>query len=746
MKKLLLSASFLWGSCLAAQTAAPVIPPYQNAALPVEQRVDDLLDRMTLEEKVLQLSQQTLGLNDNENNVNEAVGSIPAGIGSLIYYEEDPAARNAMQRRAMEDSRLGIPVLFGYDVIHGFRTISPIPLAQACTWNTALVEQGCAVSAAEARRSGVDWTFSPMIDVARDGRWGRISEGYGEDPYATAAFAAAAVRGYQGNDLTAPDRVAACLKHFVGYGASEAGRDYVYTEISRQTLWDTYLPPYEAGVRAGAQTVMSSFNDISGTPGSCNAYTLTEVLKERWGLDGFVVSDWDAVAQIVAQGGAADRKEAARRAFNAGVDMDMTDRCYEHHLARLVREGKVSMDRVNDAVRRVLRVKFRLGLFDRPYTDETPQAERLLLPESRAVAERLAEEAIVLLKNEHGLLPLAADGSRPDIAVMGPLLGADGELLGNWSAHGRTSEVYPLRKALEEEFAGKAELHFVEGCPFDGQDRSAFMAARKAAKRADVVLLLMGERRKWSGENCVRAAVELPAIQEALIAEVKKAGKPVVLVLANGRPLGLERVEPLCDAIVEMWQPGLPGGRPVAGVLSGRVNPSGRLCVTFPCSTGQIPIYYNRRKSARPTLGKYQDIPSTPLYGFGHGLSYTTFAYGDLRLSADSIGPEGKLTAEITVTNTGKRDGAEVVQWFVSDPFCRITRPERELKHFEKQMLRAGESRTFSFEISPMRDLSFVDDDGRRFLENGEFFVIVNGKKARFVVSDGPSPFEPLSH
>ena len=745
MKRQLLSVSFLLGCSLAASAASPGIPPYKNAALPVEQRVDDLLERMTLEEKVLQLSQQTLGVNDNENNLGEVVGKIPAGIGSLIYYGEDPAARNAMQRHAMEDSRLGIPVLFGYDVIHGFRTIVPIPLAQACSWNTALVEQGCAMSAAETRRSGVDWTFSPMIDVARDGRWGRISEGFGEDPYTTAAFAAAAVRGYQGNDLTAPDRVAACLKHFVGYGASEAGRDYVYTEISPQTLWDTYLPPYEAGVRAGAQTLMSSFNDISGTPGSCNAYTLTEILKNRWGHDGFVVSDWDAVAQIVAQGGAADRKEATGRALNAGLDMDMTDRCYEHYVARLIREGKVSIDRVNDAVRRVLRVKFRLGLFDRPYTDDVPQAERLLLPESRAVAERLAEEAVVLLKNENNVLPLAAGGSRPAIAVMGPLLGADGELLGNWSGHGRTSEVYPLRKALEEEFAGKAELRFVEGCPFDGDDRSAFKAARKAAKRADVVVLFMGERRKWSGENCVRASIELPAIQEEFIAEVKKAGKPVVLVLANGRPLALERVEPLCDAIVEMWQPGTPGGRPVAGVLSGRVNPSGKLCVTFPRATGQIPIYYNRRKSARPYQGKYQDIPSTPLYEFGHGLSYTTFEYGDLRLSTDSIGPDGKLTAEITVTNTGRRDGAEVVQWFISDPFCRVTRPERELKHFEKQTLRAGESRTFRFEIEPTRDLSFVDGDGQRFLENGEFFVMVNGKKARFVVSDGPSPFHPLN-
>ncbi len=720
-----------------AATGQTATPRYKNAALPIEERVEDLLGRMTLREKVLQLSQQSLGNNDNENNLGEAVGKIPGEIGSLIYYNEGPELRNAMQRRAVEQTRLGIPILFGYDVIHGYRTVYPIPLAQACSWNVALAEQACAVAAQEARRSGVDWTFSPMIDVARDGRWGRISEGYGEDPYANAAFCQAAVHGYQGDDLTAPDRVAACLKHYVGYGASEAGLDYVYTEISRQTLWDTYLLPYEAGIRAGAQTVMSSFNDISGTPATANHYTLTEVLKHRWGHDGFVVSDWAAVAQLVTQGAAADNKEAACRAINAGLDMDMIDRCYEPHLARLVREGKVQMARIDDAVRRVLRVKFRLGLFENPYTPATPPEARLLQPQSLEAAERMAEECIVLLKNEGGVLPLAAAGDeRPTIAVMGPLLDADGELLGNWSAHGRAAEVHPLRKALEEEFAGKAELRFVPGCPFDGDDRSAFAAARKAAKRADAVVLLMGERAKWSGENCVRSAIELPSVQEDFIAEVKKAGKPIVLVLASGRPLALARVEPLCDAIVEMWQPGVPGGRPVAGVLSGRVNPSGKLSVTFPRSTGQIPIYYNRRKSSRPTLGLYQDIPSTPLYTFGHGLSYTTFEYGDLRLSADTIGHTTRLTAEITVTNTGQRDGAEVVQWFVSDPACRITRPERELKHFEKQLIRAGESRTFRFEIDPARDLSFVDADGRRFLENGEYFIQVKDKKARLYLHD----------
>lgn len=705
--------------------------PYKDATLPVEERVEDLLGRMTWEEKILQLNQYTLGNNDNVNNIEEETVKVPAGIGSLIYFSENPELRNGMQRRAMEETRLGIPILFGYDVIHGFRTVYPISLAQACSWNTELVGQACGMAAEEARRSGVDWTFSPMIDVARDGRWGRISEGYGEDPYANAAFCVASVKGYQGDDLTSDRQVAACLKHYVGYGASEAGLDYVYTEISRQTLWDTYLPPYEAGVKAGAMTVMSSFNDISGVPATCNHYTLTEVLKERWGLDGFVVSDWNAVAQLIPQGVAADRKEAARLAMNAGLDMDMVGHCYDKHLEELLREGAVSEERVNEAVRRVLRLKFRLGLFERPYTEEVSAEERLLRPQSRALAERLAEEAIVLLKNEGNILPLRNLNAGTDtIAVMGPLVDASGELLGNWSAHGRMEEVGPIREALQEEFEGKATLLFHAGCPFDGEDESGFAGALDAARRAKVVVLFMGEKRMWSGENCVRSAIELPAVQEKFIRKIKEAGKPVVLVLASGRPLGLHRVEPLCDAMVEMWQPGIPGGRPVAGVLSGRVNPSGKLCVTFPRTTGQIPVYYNRRQSSRPTLGLYQDIPSTPLYEFGHGLSYTTYQYGDIRLSKEKAGENETLTAEVSVTNTGDRAGAETVHWFITDPYCRVSRPVRELKHFEKQLIQPGETKIFRFEIDPKRDLSFVDSEGKRFLEAGVYYIRVKDRRA----------------
>ncbi len=671
--------------CLAAISVAGAraqkthgrIPVYKDASRPVEERVGDLLSRMTLEEKVMQLNQYTLGRNDNANNMADPVNDIPAETGSLIYYGSSPELRNRVQRKAVEESRLGIPILFGHDVIHGFRTTYPISLAQACSWNPALVEKAAGVAAQEARMSGVDWTFSPMIDVARDPRWGRVAEGYGEDPYANAVFGAATVKGYQGDDLSDDRHVAACLKHFAGYGASEAGRDYVYTEISRQTLWDTYLPPYEAGIKAGAATVMSSFNDISGTPGSANRYLMTEVLKERWGHDGFVVSDWGAIQQLRSQGVAADKKEAAEKAFAAGLEMDMMNRCYDAHLAELVREGRVSQAQLDDAVRRVRR-----------------------------------------------------------IAVVGPIAKSRYHLLGSWSSKGDAEDVVSVFAGLEAEYGDKAELLYAQGCNFDGEDASGFGEAVAAASAADIVVLCLGEKRDWSGENASRSSIALPEIQERLARELAKTGKPIVLVLSSGRPLELCRLEPLSAAIVQMWQPGLRGGGPLAGILAGRINPSGRLAMTFPYSTGQIPIYYNHRQSARTHQGKYQDIPSTPLYGFGHGLSYTTFEYGDLKPSAVTFRRGDKVSVEIAVTNTGKMDGAETVHWFVSDPVCTISRPVRELKHFEKQPIRCGETHLFRFEIDPERDLSFTDGDGRRFLETGDYYVIVKDRKVKLTLTE----------
>ncbi|MBD8390301.1 glycoside hydrolase family 3 N-terminal domain-containing protein [Dysgonomonas sp. BGC7] len=720
-------------SCILGAQNKKSMPIYKDAKRSVEERVNDLVSQMTVEEKVLQLNQYTLGRNDNANNMADPVNDIPPGIGSLIYFSSNPELRNRVQKRAMKETRLGIPVIFGYDVIHGYRTVYPISLAQACSWNTDLVEKACAVAAQEARMSGVDWTFSPMIDVARDPRWGRVAEGYGEDPYTNAVFGVASVKGYQGNDLSNPQNVAACLKHYIGYGASEAGRDYVYTEISQQTLWDTYMHPYEEGVKAGAATLMSSFNDISGTPGSANHYTLTEILKERWGHDGFVVSDWGSIEQLRPQGVAKDKKEAALKAFNAGVEMDMMNRSYDNHLAELVKEGKVSEEKLNDAVKRVLRIKFRLGLFDKPYTPNGAEKDRFLLPKSLEIAEKLAEESIVLLKNDNKTLPLT---NISKIAVVGPMAKSKWHLLGSWRAQGQSDDAISLFEGLENEFKNKAQLSYASGCDFEGDDKSGFEEAKSIAKNADAIILCLGEKAQWSGENASRSTITLPQIQEELVAELKKLGKPVILLLSSGRPLELNRLDKLSNAMLQIWQPGIAGANPIAGIVSGRINPSGKLSITFPYSTGQIPIYYNHRQSARPHQGKYQDIPSTPLYEFAHGLSYTSYEYGELQPSALKIKKGNKLSVSIAVTNTGNMDGLETVHWFISDPVSTISRPVKELKHFEKQMIEKGQTKTFTFNIDPIRDLGFVNGKGEKFLEAGEYYIIVKDKKIKVEVQD----------
>ena len=701
---------------------------YKDPSAPIEKRIDNLIGQMTLEEKLLQLNQYTIGRNTVENNLGEAVRKIPAGIGSLIYFGDDAVLRNQMQKKAVEESRLGIPILFGHDVIHGYRTIFPIPLAQACSWNPELARKTCEVSAQEAASSGVDWTFSPMVDVARDPRWGRVMEGYGEDVYTNSVFCAAAVKGYQGDDLSDPNTIAACLKHYVGYGASEAGRDYVPVEISDQTLWDTYLPPFEAGVKAGAATLMSAFHNISGTPASANRYILTEILKEKWGHDGFVVSDWDAVRQLINQGMAKDGKQATELAFNAGIEMDMVDDLYLKYIPELIEEGKISMDQVDEAVRRVLRVKFRLGLFERPYTEEKPESERYLLPESLELAEQMAVESMVLLKNEDNVLPI---GKARKIALIGPMAASRFNHLGNWIARGNGEDVISISMGMEKEFAGKSEIITVNGCDFDGNDRKDFSKAVKAASQADVVVMCLGLKGNWSGENCSRSTIELPEIQEDLLAEIKALGKKTVVLMSSGRPIDLHRIEKMSDAILQIWHPGVRAGSAVAGLLSGRYNPSGKLAMTFPYNTGQIPIYYNRRNSGRRgTQGLYKDIQSTPLYEFGHGLSYSTFEYDSLKVSAVKAGKKDKIIAEITVRNTSSRDGLETVHWYITDPYSIITRPVKELKHFEKKLIKAGEETVYKFEIDPMRDLSFVNSKGERYLDSGEYRIFAGGQTA----------------
>lgn len=703
---------------------------YKDASAPEEFRVEDLLSRMTLKEKALQLSQYTIGRNDNVNNIGEAVLSIPAEIGSLIYFDTDPALRNAMQKRAVEESRLGIPILFGYDDIHGFKTLYQISLGQACSWNSSLVEKMCAHSAREARRSGVDWTFSPMIDVARDPRWGRVTEGYGEDPYLNGVYGAASVRGYQGAGLDSFDAVAACLKHYVGYGASEAGRDYVYTEISRPTLWNTYLYPYKMSLDAGAVSLMSSFNDISGVPGSANRYTLTDVLRGEWGFDGLVVSDWDAVKQLINQGYSATLREASAAALEAGVDIDMMSHGYDTYLEELVNSGELPLAVVDEAVRRVLRVKFRLGLFEHPYTPESDPSERFFLPEAMADASALAEESMVLLKN-NGVLPLT---SVSKIAVVGPLADNGTDIMGSWNGHTKASEVETFLSGIRREFSG-ATVRYAPGCDVDALDASGFADALSLASWADVIICCLGEKRNWSGENTSRSSISLPSGQEELLRQLKATGKPVVVTLSNGRPLELTRIEPLADAVLETWQPGCNGAGALAGILSGRICPSGKLAITFPYAAGQIPIYYDRHKSGRRgTQGIYKDITSNPLYPFGHGLSYTAFSYGEPHV-VGSASLNEPFTVEVSVTNTGSVDGKEAVLWYVSDPYCSVvTRPVKELKFFEKRLIKAGATEVFRFEVDPSRDLGYMDGDGKYFLENGEFHIMAGDRDLKLVL------------
>ena len=701
-------------------------PLYKDSSAPVEKRVNDLLSRMTLEEKIMQLNQYTLGRNTVENNLREMAGAVPAEAGSVIYFSDDANLRNMMQKRCMEETRLGIPMIFGHDVIHGYRTIAPVPLAQAASWNPDLVRTISRDAAKEAYYGGLDWTFSPMVDIARDPRWGRVMEGYGEDPYLTSMFCKAAVEGYQGDDLSAEGSIAACLKHFVGYGASEAGRDYVYTEISDQALWDTYFPSFHAGVESGAATVMSAFNNISGIPASANKYTMTDVLKKKWNWDGMIVSDWDAVIQLTNQGVAKDGYEAAALAINAGIDMDMMDDLYRKNLAGLIDNGRVSVETVDECVRRVLRLKFRLGLFERPYIDVRPAEDIYLQPEAVAHAEEMAQESMVLLKNDNAVLPLKGVAK---IAVVGPLADTQKELIGNWVARGKPADVVPILTGMKEEFVD-AQIVYAPGCGFEEMDEASVKAALEAAGSADVVVACLGERTGWSGENCSRSSIALPEVQEEFLRRIKAAGKPVVVLVASGRPVDLSRIAPMSDALLEIWMPGITAGRAVSGILSGKYNPSGRLPMTFPYTTGQIPIYYNRRNPARRgTQGWYKDIQIEPMYEFGYGLSYSEFEYSPISLSADRVAKDGKVTATVTVKNTSDVDGMETVQWYICDPVCRITRPVKELKHFEKRLVKAGESEVFTFEIDPMRDLSFVDNKGERFLDCGEYYIFVKDSK-----------------
>lgn len=704
--------------------------PYRDASLPSSTRVEDLLARMTLEEKADQLHQCGIG-DANPNNLAARPDEFRATYGSFILNgpEADLATRNALQRMCVERSRLGIPAIFGCDVVHGYRAIAPIPLAQACAWDTELVRRACESAAEMARAQGVDWTFAPMVDHCVDPRWGRVAETFGESAFAASRFAEASVRGYQ--DGATP--IAACLKHYVGYGASEGGRDYSPTEVSPQSLWDNHLPPFEAGVRAGAKSVMSAFNDLNGVPTSANRFTLTEVLRERWKFDGLVVSDWNSVLQLIRQGFAATEAEATARAISAGVDLNMADGFYRRRLPQLVSDGVVPLATVDEAVRRVLRVKFEIGLFERPFvapsalTSAAPTAAQLALCEEAAV------RSLVLLKNDAGALPLPATAGR--IALIGPLATDCAALLGSWAQQGRADETPSLAEELKARLPRGTELVVETGCAIDGGPRDGFAAAVEAARGADVVVLALGEQWTMSGENASRSTIRLPGLQEELALAIAAVGKPTALVLVTGRPVELHAIESRVGAILAAWQPGSRAGAAIARVLLGEANPSGRLAITWPRTTGQIPLFHQMRPRARrEPEGTYQDVPTAPHFAFGHGLSYTRFDYGEIRLSRATVRGGETLVAEVAVTNSGARAGRETVLWFIRDPAASVTRPLRELKHFESAELAPGEARVFRWEIVPERDLAFPDANGERRLEAGEIHVFVAERRVTFTV------------
>jgi len=704
----------------------------------IEKRIDALLLRMTLEEKIGQLHQvarqsdptgpPTAGQSEPSPGALLREGRLGSMLG--VVDPKEAAALYAVARQ----SRLGLPLILGYDVIHGYRTVFPVPLAEASSWNPELAERSSEVAGREAASVGIHWTFAPMVDVARDPRWGRIVEGAGEDPYLGSVFAAARVRGFHKGG------VAACVKHYVGYGAALAGRDYAETDISEATLHDVYLAPFRAALEAGAETFMSAFNALNGVPATANRHTIREILKGDWAFDGFVVSDWNSIGELIAHGVAKDKAAAARLALLAGVDMDMEGRCYSSSLARLVQDGAVSKPMLEEAVRRVLRIKLRRGLLDQPAPDPAAAARVLLADEHKKLAREVAQESIVLLKNATNVLPISP--AVRTIAVVGPLADDGPNQIGPWSGQGKGEEAVTVLAGLRERAGSSITIRYAKGCDIAGTSAAGFAAAVAAARDADLVIVVVGEAATMSGEAGSRTRLDLPGAQPSLLATMVATGKPVVLVLLSGRPLDLSWAAVNVPAIVEAWFPGTMGGPALADLLFGDVNPSAKLTVTFPRHLGQVPIFYDARPTGRPTgedrwTSKYVDERADPLFPFGHGLSYTRFTYAGLTVTPTTR-VSGSVRVAVTVKNAGSREGKEIVQLYVRDLVASRSRPLRELKGFQKLALAAGEEKTASFTLEA-KELGFHDDAGRYLVEPGEFQVFVGGSStadlsARFEV------------
>jgi len=717
----------------------------EGAEKEIARKVDSVLSLMTLEEKVGQLMQYSgfgefTGPVSDDHNYMEVLKN--GMVGSMLNVNGAEYTRK-LQQVAVEETRLGIPLIFGYDIIHGYRTIFPVPLAETASWDMELIETSARVAAAEAAAAGQHWTFAPMVDIARDPRWGRVMEGAGEDPFLGSLVAASRVKGFQGNDLADHSTIVACAKHFAAYGAAMAGKDYNTVDISNRTLHEIYLPPFKAALDAGVETFMSSFNEINGVPATANRYILTDLLKKEWNFKGFIVSDWSSIRELIPHGVATNEYEAGYLAMNAGVDMDMMGLIYDPQLFQLMDDGKVSQSQLDDAVRRILRVKFKLGLFDDPYRycNEEREKEVIMNEEHLEIARDVARKSIVLLKNENNLLPLDPDKIKT-IALIGPMADNQFDLIGEWSARGNPAEAISLLEGLKNSLEGKAQIVHAKGCQITGEDKSGFSEAIRAARAADVVVAAVGESKFMSGEALCRSDIGLPGVQKEFIMELQKTGKPIIVVLMNGRPLAIPWVKENVPAILETWFLGTQAGPAIADVLLGKYNPSGKLPVTFPVSVGQVPIFYSYKNTGRPPIpgirwnSKYLDIPVEPLFPFGYGLSYTTFEYSEITLSDTILLPGGELTAEVTVKNTGVRDGEEIIQLYIRDLVGSVTRPVLELKGFRKESIPAGESVTVLFTITE-EDLKFYDINMEFTAEPGDFEVFIGPnsvelKKAKF--------------
>ena len=644
-----------------------------------ERSIDSIIATLTLDEKIGQLVQYTGGWDTGPagRRINSEQKQIirEGGTGSLLNVFGSETVRD-LQKIAVEQSRAKIPLLFGLDVVHGFKTTFPIPLGEAATWDPALVQRAARVQAVEASAAGIHWTFAPMVDIARDPRWGRIAEGSGEDPFLGSAMAVAHVRGFQGTSLRDPTTIVACPKHFAAYGAAEGGRDYNTSEVSDRTLRDVYLPPFKAAIEAGAGTIMASFNEIEGVPSSGNPYLLQEILRHEWKFNGFVVSDWNSVGEMIPHGFARDPKQAAERAINAGLEMDMMSGCFRDNLAALVNEGGVSVSTINESVRGILRLKFRLGLFTDPYRSVSPPRElaSTLTPEHHAIAREEAREAIVLLNNEKHVLPLSKN--LKTLAVIGPLAANKTDPLGPWAGPADTNTVVSLLEGIRHAVPG-VSIVYEPGCDIADTTTAGMRAAVAAARNADAVILAVGESRNMSGEASCRAFIGLPGVQETLVHDIEAVGRPTVLVLMNGRPLALPWEAEHASAILETWFLGTETGNAIADIVFGDYSPTGKLPVTFPRTVGQVPIYYDHKNTGRPPsdtdhfTSKYLDLPSTPQYPFGFGLSYTTFTYSGLTVKTPALGVNDTLFVSADIKNSGDRDGVEIVQLYVRDEFAK---------------------------------------------------------------------------